>query len=96
MTSIEPTGMPKAFIHVNMVQMRRGEPAICVRIHQPQSDGSTEEIEVHRCRSLAWDGPSDMRQDDEHRLDAGARIWIEVYADQIEYMDGEPWTVTGE
>lgn len=79
-----------ARIHVNIHEMRAGKPAISIRVWDPKVE---TEVAVHRCRRLRFDGPGRIVQDDANRLEAGARVWVELPLADIHSVDGKepPW-----
>ena len=83
----------KAHIHVNVHAMRQKKPAITIRLSEPLVGGDSAEVGLYRCRTVSWVGPTMMIQDDDRRLKAGARVWMEVDPDYIEWVDGQlpPW-----
>lgn len=83
----------KAFIHVNAAQVRQGHDGITIRITEPLVGGEFQEMGVYRCRELSWGGPTVMIHDDDNRLASGPRVWIEIDADDIEWVDRKlpPW-----
>ena len=79
-----------------MFMMRNRRPAITMRMVEPLVGGEEDlyvEVGVWRCEKLSWDGPTVLMQDDENRLASGARIWLEVNPDDIQWVDDElpPW-----